>query len=368
MVPKRLPMVALVFLVQGCAYYIEPSEGPKAQIRFVSNVYGIENVVVNSYETADCKTGISWVAALSGIALSHQRKKMDMPLGNEFKERDFTEIIIKAEHPYTFTMNWSFYGLFGLAEQCTVATTFFPVENQMYEASFSKHSSSCRVDLTRIINEDGSYRRTPENTAKLVKCSTAPAQKNYTPFDPVLRVTDFNQRYEYNGFSILPPNGADWYASDPPGSRASHVGFKKKIDAANSTYRDVSVSIQIWKVPYAGLRGFSFGSAEEFEKWMIKDLDQERADITQGGTRSRTLQFTTTPVNSPAPICVRYHWVTEESILIVENDGFWCVHPHSPRYVVDFGSTQKRPKDARSMPISAEIESFLNGVRFTSVR
>jgi len=164
MTPKLLSLLALTLLIQGCAStYVEPSEGPRAQIRFVSYTSaGYGNINVYSYEAEDCKTGEAHVAALAGLAISHHRKKLGMPLGNKFEEKNFTEIYINAGRPYTFNM-----GLRSKREQaCNVTMTFEPMENQMYEASYRATSAGCWMDVKRIKNESGNYSLTPENTAR----------------------------------------------------------------------------------------------------------------------------------------------------------------------------------------------------------
>ena len=164
MMTKLLIVVALALLIQGCAStYVEPSESPRAKIRFVSYTSaGYGNINVYSYEAEDCKTGEAHVAALAGLAISHHRKQLGMPLGNEFEETNFTEIYINAGRPYIFNM-----GLRSTREQaCNVTMTFEPMENQMYEASYRVTSAGCWMEVKRIKNESGNYSRTPENTAR----------------------------------------------------------------------------------------------------------------------------------------------------------------------------------------------------------
>lgn len=164
MTRKLLSLLALTLLIQGCAStYVEPSEGPRAKIRFVSYTSaGYGNINVYSYEAEDCKTGEAHVAALAGLAISHHRKKLGIPLGNEFDERYFTEIYINAGRPYIFSM-----GLLSRQKPaCYVTMTFEPMENQMYEASYRATSAGCWMDVKRIKNESGNYSRTPENTTR----------------------------------------------------------------------------------------------------------------------------------------------------------------------------------------------------------
>lgn len=169
MTPKLLTVVSLALLIQGCAStYVEPSEGPRAKIRFVSYTStGRENIRVTTYEAEDCKTGEARVASLAGIAISHHRKKLGMPLGNEFDEKNFTEVYINAGRPYIFYMGIVSKGIAaGRLPSCYVTMTFEPMENQMYEASYRVNAMGCWMDVKRIKNESGNYSLTPENTAR----------------------------------------------------------------------------------------------------------------------------------------------------------------------------------------------------------
>jgi hypothetical protein len=75
------------------------------------------------------------IAALTGIALVHHRKKLGMPLGSEFDEKNFTEIYVDANRPFIFEMEW-WLGSYYIGSSCGVTKVFEPKENQMYEASF----------------------------------------------------------------------------------------------------------------------------------------------------------------------------------------------------------------------------------------
>ena len=166
MTQKLLAVVTIAFFVQGCAStYIEPSEGSRAQIRFVSYTSG-SNTLVRSYDAEDCNTGKALVAALSGIAINHNRKKLGLPLGSEFDEKNYTETYIRANRPYIFDMGWSFGSVYSGFESCFVTTVFEPAENQIYEASFYRDKVKCWVDVKRFKNEFGNYIPIQESTTR----------------------------------------------------------------------------------------------------------------------------------------------------------------------------------------------------------
>jgi hypothetical protein len=165
---SRLLLVPIFVLhFQGCAQiYVEPLEEPRAQIRFVSHTSGIANVLIDSYDAEDCKTGKARVAALTGIAVSHHRKKLGLPLGDEFDEKNYTETYIRANRPFIFKMIWGSGSAYTGYTICHVTTVFEPAENQMYEASYYLGEDNCRVVVTKLTRVGNRYIRVLESTAR----------------------------------------------------------------------------------------------------------------------------------------------------------------------------------------------------------
>jgi hypothetical protein len=166
MITRLLIMVIAVLLVQGCVTFVEPSNGPRAQVRFASYTKGPINVRVSSYEAEKCE-GATSIASLAGIAFGHNRKKLGMPLGNEFDDKNITETYVRANKPFIFHMGWKSGGIYTAGVSCTVTTVFVPEDNQMYEASFESVSDGCMVNVNRIDRVNGVYTRVPESTARL---------------------------------------------------------------------------------------------------------------------------------------------------------------------------------------------------------
>lgn len=159
--------VGLSILIAGCATkYVEPTEGALAQMRFVSYTKGISNVLISSFDSENCD-GRTRVGALTGIAIEHFRKKMGLPLAEDFADEDFTEATIPANRPYTYDLSWHSGSPYSGTTSCNVTTTFQPLEGHIYETSFRMESDACFVNVFEIKrNQDGSYSRVPEKTAR----------------------------------------------------------------------------------------------------------------------------------------------------------------------------------------------------------
>jgi len=156
-------------LLQGClSTHPEPTSGPRAQVRFVSTIGGdVVNVDVLSFTSEQCE-GRKLVAELTGIAVQNNRKKIGMPLANEFRDRDISEIHVEAGKPLVFTMGiWSGSPYNGILT-CYVTSTFVPAENQMYEVTFGLGDDKCGMRLQRIEKTEAGYVRVKDESRRVL--------------------------------------------------------------------------------------------------------------------------------------------------------------------------------------------------------
>ena len=146
----------------------EPTTGPRAQVRFISKIGGtVVNVDVLSFANEQCE-GRKLVAELNGIAIQNNRKKIGMPLANEFGDRETSEIHVEAGKPMVFTMGVWAGSVYSGINTCYVTTTFLPAENQMYEAAFFVTNGACGVGLQRIQKTDSGYVRVKEESGRVL--------------------------------------------------------------------------------------------------------------------------------------------------------------------------------------------------------
>jgi hypothetical protein len=138
-------LLVAMLMLQGClSTHVEPTEGSRAQIRFVST---LDSSVVN-------------------VSVQHNRKKIGMPLGNEFRDRDISEMYVQAGTPLIFSMGVWTGNVYAGTASCRVTKTFQPVENQMYEATFLVGDETCAVSVQRIEKSANDYVRVPEKSAR----------------------------------------------------------------------------------------------------------------------------------------------------------------------------------------------------------
>ncbi len=166
---KTLSLLLLILsLTTACAHpYIEPTDGPRATLRFVSlKTSGPGDVFVHALTDEDCKAHTQLIAALGGPAPTHHRKRLDMPLGEKYSDQDMTEVMIHADQPFAFDFYWWAADLtFGM-RNCNVTTSFRPVDGHQYEATYTLGRDACSVDVFEIVKEDnGQHHREIELSA-----------------------------------------------------------------------------------------------------------------------------------------------------------------------------------------------------------
>jgi hypothetical protein len=133
--------------------YIEPTEGARAQIRFLSFLNSNIGVMVYTFDSENC-SGRKRVATLTGVAVDHNRKKMELPLGEGIPDIAFTETFIPANKPFTFDMSWNAGNISTKHKKCNITLTFDPKENHIYEASFRIEFDRC----VTVLYEIGKYK------------------------------------------------------------------------------------------------------------------------------------------------------------------------------------------------------------------
>jgi hypothetical protein len=72
-------------------------------------------------------------------------------------------------------------------------------------------------------------------------------------------------------------------------------------------------------------------------------------------------------------MCVRIHQAQEDrevpvwrgSVFVIDAHAIRCVHPHSPKYVIDISYSERRLKDDPPVSLQIEVEPFLKSLEFT---
>ncbi len=186
---------------------------------------------------------------------------------------------------------------------------------------------------------------------------------------------DPDQRVDAPGVSVLPPRGENWHLVPasraegiPPG--ATLIRFAKRLPPAR---------VRAGWLTYTGVFAVDLGEGK------IRDADgflEYFKEEFRGGEgvvltrRQRLVSFEANLDDSLKATCARYARLTEfrdpaefgDAILLVATRGFFCWHPHWPRYAINVLYTERYPAGQKPLTPDGEVEPFLDHVTFTSSR
>lgn len=188
-------------------------------------------------------------------------------------------------------------------------------------------------------------------------------------------ISDPAQRVEAPGVSVLPPRGDNWDLFPasrgeriPPG--ATLIRFVKRLPQSR---------VRAGWLTYTGVFALDLGEKN------IRDADeflQHFREEFRGGEgvmlthRQRLVSFEANLDDSLKATCARYARLTEfrdpaefgDAILLVATRGFFCWHPHWPRYAINVLYTQRYPTGQNPLALDDEVGAFLSSAIFPSSR
>lgn len=151
---RIIAAVAAAAILSGCSTLSveEPTNGPRARVRFTTNTESI--MVVRGYDDAGCESGEKeWMRLANHFLVNSDPKRLDMPLWS-FHPNAAKELYVTTA-PHTFLFSGS-----GGTHLCGVAVHQTFEQDRDYELSFNVDSASCNVQLNVLESVNGTPVRT----------------------------------------------------------------------------------------------------------------------------------------------------------------------------------------------------------------
>jgi len=172
-------------------------------------------------------------------------------------------------------------------------------------------------------------------------------------------ITDSAAVYELEGYSVLPPQGKNWFELRRDKQQAL---FGKKIESPTHSFVATATS---------GLISEKFSTRESFHAYVNK---MRTADADS--TRFRIVEFNSEVDTTFPAWCIRYHFkrtdreavLAQNRTLLLEDYGVTCLHPVKSDLVVDVGYSERGRSAEISADLRAEGEGFMRSLKFTSVK
>lgn len=190
--------------------------------------------------------------------------------------------------------------------------------------------------------------------ASLVLVSAAAVAQRRTP------ITDPTQRLEFEGFSILPPSGKDWFIVEPrtvPDPSAKGALFGKVVGKMHSLYASANL--------YAPIATLT-----------LEDVQSSVLEEAESNPRFKPLKAKASRHKCLGYDCVGIDLLFEDhaprdapgSVLMLSRQGFIVPHPGARGFYIWVEYSQRFPPGTKPYPLEAELESFLKSLAFTPIR
>lgn len=191
----------------------------------------------------------------------------------------------------------------------------------------------------------------------LMGCASAPS---------LIPVTDSSQRLEFKGFSVQPPAGRNWFLAARSGADVPVAALAKRLEDAESQRARRHSIVAMARLIDAGDRRFA--NAAELRTYVEHTIKE---DSTRD-PRFRLRELTTATDSSLAALCMKYDMIKEDRgvpgqvgvVFIMDAHSIQCVHPQSPRHIVEIGYSERRREGDASMNVEPEVRPFLRSLQF----
>jgi hypothetical protein len=188
-------------------------------------------------------------------------------------------------------------------------------------------------------------------------------------------ITDPTQRLQFQGFSILPPKGENWFIAELPyptdPNWAVPVTFGKKLREKAQRpgeYHPIYVHVQT-----GSLGDVRFESRSELLQQLARQIEME---LTTPTPRRRAPQVRVFLDKWLGFDCIRFESRAEDPmvpelpgfVFTFTRQGFIFLHPDAATFIVWLEYGQKYLKGQQPFALEAEVEPFLKSLEFAPLR
>ena len=171
------------------------------------------------------------------------------------------------------------------------------------------------------------------------------------------------KRYEFNGFSVLPPAGKKWTAD---------VGTKRVMFQKNTGTSGRRTVIAFAESKPLGPKVTGL-TTEQF----LASMESLRLADKFEDERYKLLDHRVFRDSAQRAGCVKFEFTVEDhgvpyapgEVFILTGEDNYCLHPDSPQpLMVQVSYSQRYPKRKKPLPIQLEVEPFLKSLAFSAIQ
>ena len=175
---------------------------------------------------------------------------------------------------------------------------------------------------------------------------------------PSDEITDLQQRFEFQEFSILPPQGTDWFVRNPPKGPESQ-------DLRITFFKSISITHTFVAFARAGSIGEGFENKEKSLRRLGEIAQNKGKDV-------KVVKSNVALDQSLKADCLRYDIVSEvrevpqyeDHLFLLHDHGYICLHPTIPKYVVNVEYSERHLASEQPIQLESEREPYLRSLVF----
>ena len=181
-------------------------------------------------------------------------------------------------------------------------------------------------------------------------------------------VTNPTQQLEFQGFSVLPPSGENWFIQN---QGTDHVTFTK--ETTKGEYHTVMAWARSDDAEYANWAGLLVLAREGTltEQHLERIQEQQWQD-----SRYKPLEVRVALDSSLGKECARFDFTVEDRgvpyapdlVFVLIGQDFYCLHPDSSNLVVRIAYSQRLLQGEQELPIESEVEPLLESLTCTPLQ
>ena len=178
----------------------------------------------------------------------------------------------------------------------------------------------------------------------------------------MLPISEPGKRWQFNGFSIIPPtsNGWEWVGSEgQPIETFFNATYLKKMSPA-SVIAEVSAS---------KLGEKRFTTADELSVYI------ESLELMQEGPRQKNVKSSVWPDREREDICVRWYIEAKDDnvpgyvgrLFSLDLRGIACIHPHNEDVIVMANISRRTPEGQQPISSDKEGVQYIDSMRMNEI-
>ncbi len=142
----------LALTLSGCSTvsYVEPTSGPTARVRFVTDTDQI--TIVRSYSSTNCDNESEMMRLRNGFLLVGEPRRLGIPLWN-YHNNAGKEFLVNSNKPHVYMIEGSEQS-YRQIRKCGTAIKQKFEEGKDYEISYKWNFSNCRVEVSEIKKDE----------------------------------------------------------------------------------------------------------------------------------------------------------------------------------------------------------------------